>query len=669
MATTKINFVAQRQSVIWLLLAQLAALAPQIGVLPLWMLVVWALVAVWYWRIVTAAWSFPSRWVKTGVSLSTLAGVYFSFPSLFSLEAMVTILVLAVILKLLELKTARDHWLILMLSYFIVACGLLFSQQIGALILALIQIAILLMAQQSLQRSQAKALPMLRVVGVMALQSLPLMLLLFVIFPRIGPLWTMPLPGGEATTGMSDSLEFGDIAKLSQSGALAFRVQFKGPMPATQDLYWRGLVLDEFDGRRWSRSSWSLWSNKIAAPLLGEQQLDYTVTLEPGNHKWLYTLPLAVVRRDDVYYANQHLWMPERPLNGRLQYSVSSHLGGTLADTGAANRKNLSLGRTPNPRAQALAAQWQAQWPDSKDRVAAAIAFFKEAPFIYTLTPPLLGESNVDEFLFDSRQGFCEHFAGSFAYLMRAAGVPARIVAGYQGGEFNDRDGYLLVNQSDAHAWAEVYIEGQGWLRVDPTATVAPNRIRLGAEASLRGQKGYLGESPLSLRKFDWTKRLRYFVDNINYGWARWVLNFDSSTQNDFLLRVLGDINPQRLMLVIMLAGGIPLALAAFFSLRLPRRAGEDLAARYYLASCLALSSKGVVRGAGETPDDFARRIALEQPCWAAWLNEQTRLFTVCSYLPQNSAAYQENLQSLKRGRRPQKWLGRANVKTGSVSK
>jgi len=669
MTTANINFVAQRHAVIWLLLAQLVTLAPQLGVLPVWILAVWAFVALWYWRIVSAAWSFPARWIKACIALSTLGGVYFSFPSLFSLEAMVTILVLAVVLKLLELKTARDHWLILMLSYFIVACGLLFSQQIGALIMALLQIAVLLLAQQALQRRRAKTLPMLRVVAVMALQSLPLMLMLFVIFPRIGPLWTMPLPGGQATTGMSDSLEFGDIAKLSQSGALAFRVRFNGVMPASHDLYWRGLVLDDFDGRRWTRSSWSLWSNKMPPPVLAEPQLNYTVTLEPSSHKWLYTLPQAVVSRDDVYYSNQHLWLPTRPITGRLQYTVNSNLGQALVDNKALSRKNLSLGRAANPRAEALAAQWQTQWPDAQDRVAAAIRYFEQTPFIYTLTPPLLGESNVDEFLFDSRQGFCEHFAGSFVYLMRAAGVPARIVVGYQGGEFNDRDGYLLVNQSDAHAWAEVYIDGQGWLRVDPTATVAPNRIRLGAEAMLRDQEGYLGESPLSLRKYEWAKRFRYFVDNINYAWARWILNYDSGTQNDFLLRVLGDINPQRLMLVIMLAGGIPLCLAAFFSLRLPKRAGEDLAARYYLASCAALARKGVPRRAGETPDDYLRRVAAGHACWAAWLREQTRLFSLCSYLPEDSVSYQENLKSLKRGRRPQKCLERSNSAMGYTSK
>ncbi|MDF1693365.1 MAG: DUF3488 and transglutaminase-like domain-containing protein [Zhongshania sp.] len=668
MDSAKINFVAERQSVMWLLIAQLVAIVPQLGSLPVWIIGVWAAVAVWYWRIVTRAWSFPPRWVKACLLLAVVAGVYFSFSSLFSLEAMIAVLVLAIILKLLELKTARDHWLVLMLSYFVVACGLLFSQQIGALLLALIQITLLLMAQQSLYRRDAKALPMLRAVAVMGLQSLPLMLMLFVIFPRIGPLWTMPLPGGEAVTGMSDSLEFGDIAKLSQSGALAFRVRFHGAKPAPEDLYWRGLVLDEFDGRRWRRSSWSQWSNKIAAPALTRPLLNYTVTLEAGAHKWLYALPLAVVQRDDVYYSNQHQWLASRPLTGRLQYAVSSqpvrYLPDANAKATAVSANNLRLAGNTNPRARALAAEWLLQWPDKSDRVAAAIAYFKQNAFIYTLTPSRLGQNSVDEFLFNTRQGFCEHFAGSFVFLMRAAGVPARIVVGYQGGEFNDRDGYLLVHQSDAHAWAEVYIDGQGWQRVDPTATVAPSRVRLGAEAVFRGQDGYLAGDAMSLRKYEWAKRMRYFVDNINYAWARWVLNYDSGIQNNFLLKVLGDINPQRLMLLVLMAGGVPLGVAAFFSLRQSRVAGEDLAARYYLASCSALARRRLVRRSGETPDDFAQRVQREQPCWGAWLASQTQLFSQCSYLPQDSRRYQQNLALLKRARRPRKWMERHSQTT-----
>lgn len=651
------NAAENRHAVIWLLLAQLLAILPLVAVLPFWIVAVWAGAAWWYWRIIMVGWSFPIAAVKGLLVIAAMVGVYLSFASLLALEAMVAILVLALILKLLELKTERDHWLVLMLSYFVVACGLLFSQQIVDVALALLQIAVLLLAQQTMNRDKATVTSMLRSMAAMALQSLPLMLLLFVIFPRIGPLWTMPLPGGQGQTGMSDSLEFGDIARLSQSGELAFRVRFDGELPSSESLYWRGLVLDQFDGRRWSRNAWPS-KNKVTPPDIVQPAIKYTVTLESGLHEWLYVLPVGKIDRSDVYYNAQHQWLSKRAISGRVEYTAASNFRQALKDNTEPERQNLQLGsRSENPQARALALQWQENNADPAERVAAAIHFFETTAFEYTLTPMVLGQNNVDEFLFTTRQGYCEHFAGSFVYLMRAAGVPARIVVGYQGGEFNKRDGYLLVHQSDAHAWAEVWLDGRGWVRIDPTATVAPSRIRLGADALLGRQRGYLKDSPMSLRRFEWATRLRYFVDNINYAWARWVLNFDGDTQNSFLRGVLGEINPQRMLIAVMLIGGLPLALAAFFSLRLPVKHHEDLAARYYLRSCRALSRRGIVRSAGETPEDFLARVNLEQPCWTAWLAMQTRLFSECCYIPQQSATYQQNLRQLKRFQRPRKWL------------
>lgn len=651
------NAADNRHAVVWLLLAQLLAILPLVAVLPFWIVLVWAASAWWYWRIITVGWSFPIMAVKGLLAIASVAGVYASFGSLFAIEAMVAILVLAVILKLLELKTERDHWLVLMLSYFVVACGLLFSQQIIDVLFTLVQIAVLLIAQQTMNRDKAPATTLLRSVCVMALQSLPLMLLLFVIFPRIGPLWTMPLPSGQGITGMSDSLEFGDIATLNQSSALAFRVRFEGDLPNPESLYWRGLVLDQFDGRRWTRTAWPA-RNKISSPSITQASIEYIVTLESALHEWLYVLPLAAVNRSDVYYTAQHQWLSKRPISGRVEYTAKSYLSEALVDSDGSQRQNLQLGgNANNPKARALAAQWQQEISSPSERVAAAIRYFETTPFEYTLTPAILGDNNVDEFLFTTRQGYCEHFAASFVYLMRAAGVPARIVVGYQGGEFNQRDNYLLVHQSDAHAWAEVWFEDRGWVRVDPTATVAPTRIRLGAEALLSGQSGYLNGSPMSLRRFEWATRLRYFVDNMNYAWARWVLNFDSDAQTSFLRGVLGEISPQRMLIAVMIMGGLPLAFAAFFSLRLPARRGEDLAARYYLRGCRALARRGLKRKEGETPEDFLGRVTLEQPCWAAWLGMQTRLFTECSYYSQQSPNYKQNLQNLKRYQRPRKWF------------
>lgn len=622
-----------RRQIIWLLVAQLVVIAPLLTVLPAWLIGVWAAVAFWYWRIAQSGWSFPPALLKVSLTVGALAAIYLQFRQLLGLEPMLALLVLAVTLKLLELKGRRDHWIILILCYFIVACRFLFDQQITGLLIALLQVWVLLMAQQSLNRQNIVALPMAKTAGVLALQAIPLMVFLFLVFPRIGPLWSMPLPGKDARTGMSDSLEFGDIAQLIQSGERAFRVSFEdGSLPSVQSLYWRGLVLDHFDGRRWKRSD---FNPARTAPKVdeGPGTLEYTVTLEPGVHDWLYTLAVASISRDDLRYAGNYQWMPRAPLTGRFQYSVSSDLDASRSETSAYQTflNTRLLGRF-NPRARALGEQWQDQFESGKERVAAALAFFRRSPFVYTLSPPTLGDNNVDEFIFDTRQGFCEHFAGSFVFLMRAAGVPARLVVGYLGGEYNRADRYLLVHQSDAHAWAEVWLEGEGWRRVDPTAVVAPERIERGAEQILRGQEAFLSGSPLSLRHFAWATRMRMYFDNLNYMWARWVLSYDRQSQYQTLLKLLGEVTPQRLLLGLAICGGLPMLLVALSAIRLPPALSRDPATRYYLQCCRAMARRGVSRRPGETPEAYLQRVKTLAPEWAPWMARVTALFSELDY-------------------------------------
>ena len=634
-----------------LLLAQFAVIIPLIPTLPLWMAAVWAVVAAWYWKIVYAAWSFPSAVVKFGLVAVAMLGIYLQYGQWLGLEPMVATLVLAVVLKLLEMKTRRDHYLILLLCYAVLACRFLFEQQIPAVLLALLQLLLLLIAQQAMYRQQMAWRASLRLASLLLVQAIPLMLLLFLVFPRIGPLWSMPLPGGKAQTGMSDTLEFGDIADLSQSGELAFRVSFDGDPPAAEQLYWRGLVLENFDGRRWSRLTTARWQRPPTPALAGDDVLSYTVTLEPGAHQWLYTLAVARLSRDDVDYGGDYQWLARPALTGRLQYNVDSQLNQPRDEFNPQHRAaNRRVPGAANPRARELAQRWQQRYPEPADRVAAALQFFREGAFIYTLQPPLLGENNVDEFLFDRRQGFCEHYAGSFVFLMRAAGVPARLVVGYQGGEYNREGRYLLVHQSDAHAWVEVWLDGQGWQRIDPTQTVAPDRVRLGAEQLLRDQQGYLGQSPLSLRRFEWARDLRLYFDELNYAWAKWVLNFDGQTQERVLQRLLGEINAQRLLLALLVCGALPMALVAGFALW-PRRRAEPMEVRYYRAAERALARRTGLRAKpGETPGQLLQRVDAQAPEWAGWFAEVCDRFEACSYRPGESAeALQQQLRRLRR--------------------
>ncbi|WP_372879393.1 transglutaminase TgpA family protein [Spongiibacter marinus] len=637
-------------AVMWLLLAQLAAIAPLAPTIPIWMVLVWGAVAWWYWRIVTAAWSFPSALVKVALVVFSVAGIYLQYRQWLALEPMVATLVLAVILKVLELKQRRDHWLVLLLCYFVVACRFLFEQQINAVPVAVLQLLAILAAQQMLYREKPAIAASVRLSALMLIQALPLMLFLFLVFPRIGPLWSMPLPSAKAQTGMSDELRFGDIAELSQNAALAFRVRFEGgQLPPPSQRYWRGLVLENYDSQRWTVNRMGRLTTPPPPPLQGERQR-YVVTLEPGAHEWLYSLPVARVNRDDIRYAGAYQWLPKAPLTGRLQYVVDSVL--TQPRTEASNRvlqRNLRLPGNDSPRARELALQWARQYPDPADRVAAALRYFRNSPFEYTLKPALLGRDNVDEFLFESRQGFCEHYAGSFVFLMRAAGVPSRLVVGYQGGEVNTTDNYLLVHQSDAHAWAEVWLPARGWQRIDPTSTVAPDRVALGADSLLSAQQGFLGKSPLSLRRFDWARDIRLYLDSVNYAWANWVLNYDSERQSGVLSSLMGGISVKRMLVGLLIFGALPMALVALMMFKPAWRASRrEPALRYYHTACRRLARRtGLRREPGETVAAFSRRVGEQAPEWAPWFAAFSSAFERCQYRRDSDALSQ--LRALKR--------------------
>jgi protein-glutamine gamma-glutamyltransferase len=639
-----------RQALAWLLGAQAVSILPRADILPLWSVPAWFVVAFWYWNIARGRLSYPPRWLKILLAAATVAAVYSAFDRLLNLEAMLTILVCASTLKLLELRSRRDHWLLLLLCYFLLASGFLFSQQLDAMLVALLQLLIILTAQQALHRDDQQPLSMLRFSMVLAFQSLPLMLVLFLVFPRIAPLWSMPVPGGNATTGMSDSLEFGDVANLSRSGALAFRVSFDDAPPATANLYWRGIVLESFDGRKWTAAGWR--QGRLIEDLPFDSQLDYTVTLEPGYHRWLYTLAVGRMNRDDVRLNSAYVWQPRQPLSGRLSYRVASDLNRQKPERFAeALQHNLYVPADNNPRAQQLAQQWR-RYPDPVQRVAAAEEFFRSGDFVYTLNPPQMGRDNVDEFLFGDRRGFCEHFAGSFALLMRSAGIPARVVVGYQGGEFNRDDDYLLVYQSDAHAWVEVWLANTGWQRIDPTSFVAPSRIELGAEGFLRSQGAFLTDSPLSLRRYSWATQLRYFLDSINYAWARWVLNYDSERQWRLLEQLLGNVSALRILLMLLLAGGLPALLLLIKSLWEQRLVCDDEVSSEYLRCCQKLARKGITRHVGETPQAFLARVEQQAPGWSAWFTEVTRCYDRAAYTPVSVEAAREAAADLRKLRR-----------------
>ncbi len=641
-----------RHALLWLFAAQLAVIAPHLPILPLWTALVWALVALWYWKIYRGDWHFPGRAVTWSLSLIAVVGVAVEYRTALELEPQVALLITAFILKLLELKNLRDHWLLLMLAYFLVACSFVFSTSIGTVLIAVGQLVILLLAQQSLFRPQLTVRPMLRQTVKVFAQSIPLMLVLFVVFPRFGPLWSVPLPGDSARTGMGESMAPGDVSRLSRSSELAFRASFSGEVPAQSSLYWRGLVLDVFDGRSWQRDK-SFMRRPLSTelPTTGVDPLRYEVILEHGVHDWLLAIAPATIDGRGAYQDINYQWLTRTALSGRVRYEAVSYPGAPLKHGSPSTlAKNLRLPDDYNPRMQELVARWRELAP--ADRVAEAKAFFLSEPFVYTLEPPTLGKHSIDDFLFGGRRGFCEHYASSFVGMMRAAGVPARVVVGYQGGERNETGNYLLVHQSDAHAWAEVWLEEQGWVRVDPTGWVAPDRIELGADIALAGESAFLSDDVISLRRFSGFSgiaRLRLLLDRVEYQWVRWIVNFDSDRQWDILNRLFENPDNRTLALAVLAALAVPLLLAALLTLSWKTARKQAPEVKIYERCCALLERRDLRRSAGEAPGDFARRVARDAPEMASWFDQVTAAFSRASYQPGDSSAYAQAVAELKR--------------------
>ncbi|HEY3699324.1 MAG TPA: DUF3488 and DUF4129 domain-containing transglutaminase family protein [Spongiibacteraceae bacterium] len=643
----------------WLLAAQVALIAPHVMRLPIWISLAWVLSAFWRVQVYRGQWSFPGRLIKTGLVIASVAGIRFSYGSFVGLEPTVALLISCFCFKLVEAATRREAYLLLFLGYFVALTEFLFEQGLGAVLYMLLPILLLTAALIALQQDEPLRFSWqpLRTASAMAAQAFPLMLLLFLVFPRIGPLWQVPLPTGGARTGMSDQLSPGDIAQLSQSDALAFRAAFVGGVPAQRDLYWRGLVLDTFDGRTWRANDFSDMSlqqiTKTVPAIPSGPAIEYEVFLEPTYQRWLYalqvpesispttllTLDYRLLARDIV--TEKFAYRARAYPQSRFEIQLDKRL----------RQRELVLPKQNNLRTQAWARELRTRFDDDRTLIDFVIENFHQQPFFYTLKPPLLGDDSIDEFLFDTRRGFCEHYASSFVFVLRAAGIPARVVIGYQGGEINPLTGTVLVHQFDAHAWAEAWLPGQGWIRFDPTAAVAPQRIESGLEGAV-GADEFLAQTPLSVDRYravGWLNRARLRIDAINYGWTRWVVNYRDDAQISVLRALLGEINPLR-MTLLLVGGGALIILAVTVTLFGRNLFGTRVPAeeRYYLQFCARLARRGYPRPTGMAAGDYSRWLLQQQPQWLV-AREITACFEALHYRRLSPAQREQLLKELKR--------------------
>lgn len=644
-----------RESLTWIFAAQLAVLLPHFTHLPLWLVGAWCIAVYWRLEVFHGRREIPGRLAKLLAVSLVVAGLALTYRRWFALEPMVALLAVSFTLKNIELVSRRDAMLSLMLAYFLAATLFVFEQTIPYALYGLF-CAVIITAALIAQHGGSRAGPG-RALGLstkLLAQAVPIMLLLFVVMPRLGPLWAVPQNTAGASTGVSDSMSPGDFSNLSKSDKPALRITFDGPLPPPEQRYWRGLVYTHFDGRRWSepgaRGSFANQGSRSERPLPAVgPRYRYQVIQEPTHNPWLFALARPNSESVGVRETSDDTLIYKMPISNRLAYQVHSwpreSVSGSKTLSVWEQRRHLQLPNGGNLKARQWAEARLSEGLGAEEISSRLLALYNRS-FTYTLRPPLLGKNSVDEFLFSTRQGFCEHFASSYVFTMRAAGVPARVVGGYQGGEWVEQQEYLLVRQYDAHAWAEIWLPQRGWVRVDPTAAVAPERIRDGLQSAAAEE--FMQDALLPLHKIAFVSRLRLQWDMINYRWYQTVVSFDAERQQGILQRLLGEVSPLRLALFIaapVLLALIGLLLWLNFSNRGP---ALPPASRLYLRFCRRMARAGIARNPAETPGDYARRVELELPRLGPMALRITAAYEKAAY--GDDAGAEKQLRRLLRG-------------------
>jgi len=529
-------------------------------------------------------------------------------------QAFIGLLCVMAGLKPLEATNHRGRVVTLFMAYFIIIISL-FS--IENLVITLYMFISVLATTTCLVHINhpGRRLPVnLRLTGTIMLQALPLMVLLFILFPRLeGSIFS--LPGRFAgQTGFADTLRPGSISQLVQVDQTVFRVQFDQKTPEAADLYWRGLVLWNFDGRHWNQGNTARHNKRF---IRSENFIEYDVILEPHRKRHLFALDVPITAPRFTALTEDFTLRTRWPVRTVQRYRVRSARDVHVRLNAAQALRARQLPEEGNPESQALAESWSSRLGSPTAILDAARRYFRQGDYRYTLRPGLLGENPVDGFLFDTRSGYCEHFASAFTFLMRAAGIPARVVVGFLGGDLNPYGNHLIVKQYHAHAWVEVFINDQGWIRVDPTALVAPERVSMGVTGALAS-----GDLPdfLNRARTRWLsgyiQRLVYMADAINLRWNAWFMEYSRTEQAGLMRKVIASIRrPHSAWIAILIF--LVSVLAAWAGIRYHARVKshrKDHVQESYDFFCRKLERVGIQRHPAQGPRDWARLVTMHRP-------------------------------------------------------
>jgi len=635
------------QRLLWTGAIVVAATAPHWASLVLWIPALLAAAVTWRVAVALCGWPMPWRALRLVLAFAAFCGVLFQYRTLNGVEAGSALLVVMVALKFLESQTQRDQLVLIMITYFLMFASVLTERGplTAAYLVLLVWVTTVALLQLGRRGPLLPSGMTARLAGRLLLHALPITVVLFVLFPRLpGPLWAIPGSTSSGASGLNDTMSPGDITDLGLSDEVAFRVEFDSRPPRAGDLYWRGPSMTHFNGRTWSMLQGGRRGERVkdSTEYYGEPT-QYRVMLEPNGRNWAFALDMARewsgdrnLRMGSDYQLGTFFGGPSAR---RLDYEVTSFIDYSAREPLTENERNLfrNLPEDSSPRARALAASWVTDQPSPQQVIDRAMDYLRSQPFQYTLTPPALGAQPVDEFLFETREGFCEHYASALTVLLRAAGLPARVVTGYQGGELNGIGDYYIIRQSDAHAWTEVWLEDRGWIRVDAVAAVAPERVAIGSGRWSEARDTIAG----AVLRNSWLRQTALLWDAVNTRWHAWVVGYGPELQRA-LLESLGITDLRRaerwaVLLGLTVAGsvGLLLALHLYLAWRQRRRAQVDPAARYFAAFVRHLTRLRVPpRAPGEGPQAYAVRASAVLPQAGAAISTIAALYLKARYEP-----------------------------------
>ena len=608
--------------------------APHIANIPIALFGFFCLMLGWRFAAVWQPQYLPRSRVLLFLTLFALTLLLSQHKHLLGRDAGTNLFILALGLKLLEIKTERDIYLVTYLAFIVAASLFLYQQSLFMAAYILAVCCVLFATLVAINSIEIKTRVALKTATLIILQAIPIAVVIFILFPRVeAPRWMIFEEKNKAKIGLSDSMEPGSISDLGTSEELVFRVKFTGSMPPPKQRYWRGPVLAHTDGKRWSQFSTQIVKGlTLTKPIYTGTAYQYTLLMEAQEKNWVFGLDMPEQFSAPLVLTGYYQLVTQENSNKRAEYKITSYPQYNTGNlTQVEYQDATQLPREPSDKIKQFVTQLHGFDSKPEEFIAQLLNHFRKEDFHYTLTPPLMEENPIESFLFTTKRGFCSHYASAFVYLMRVAHIPARVVTGYQGGEFNGVGNFLEVRQANAHAWAEVWIENQGWARVDPTAAVAPERIEQQLNLDLLELGGEIRFDPNMInQQQNWLKQMNQLWNSADYQWQRWVVHYASDNQANFL-STFGIHDFKAMMKWLMILVALITILLSAFLLRKKQKAIAPIL-RLYNRFCAKLKPAGLIRTNREGAHDFAQRAKIALPEQADAIEQITADFIQLQY-------------------------------------